>query len=108
MAEALLEEVMKKIKVQNYRVLEKFRDQAMERLKCRHPFLIEIPCSSLLPISPWMLERGVSIPLLAWQEDYESGIQYGLDIYSPVDDDGRFTADVPFFAGNSSSAPMRR
>ena len=33
------------------------------------------------------------------QEDYESGVQYGLEIYSPVDDDGRFTQDVPFFAG---------
>ena len=33
------------------------------------------------------------------QEDYESGVQYGLEVYSPVDDDGRFTQDVPFFAG---------
>jgi isoleucyl-tRNA synthetase len=33
------------------------------------------------------------------QEDYESGLEYHLPIYSPVDDQGRFTPDVKFFAG---------
>ncbi len=33
------------------------------------------------------------------QEDYESGLKYGLEIYAPVDDYGRFTDDVEFFAG---------
>ena len=32
------------------------------------------------------------------REDYEVGLTYDLDIYSPVDDDGRFT-DIDFFAG---------
>jgi isoleucyl-tRNA synthetase len=100
MAEALLEEVMKKIKVQDYRILEKFRGAALERLKCRHPFLDR---DSLLILAPYVtLDAGTGCVHTApghGQEDYESGVQYGLDIYSPVDDDGRFTADVPFFAG---------
>ena len=29
------------------------------------------------------------------QEDYEIGLRYGLDVYAPVDDRGRFTAEVP-------------
>ena len=33
------------------------------------------------------------------QEDYESGLRYNLEIYSPVDDAGRFTPEVGFFAG---------
>ncbi len=33
------------------------------------------------------------------QEDYEIGLKYGLDIYAPVDDHGRFTGDVKEFAG---------
>ena len=33
------------------------------------------------------------------QEDYEIGMKYGLENYAPVDDDGRFTADVKDFAG---------
>ena len=33
------------------------------------------------------------------REDYEVGLQYNLDIYSPVDDSGRFTGEVDFFDG---------
>ncbi|MDR1777108.1 MAG: isoleucine--tRNA ligase [Desulfovibrio sp.] len=33
------------------------------------------------------------------REDYEVGLKYGLDIYSPLDDAGRFLPTVPFFAG---------
>ncbi len=33
------------------------------------------------------------------QEDYDSGRRYGLAPYSPVDDDGRFTREVPEFQG---------
>ena len=33
------------------------------------------------------------------QEDYDSGLRYNLAPYSPVDDDGRFTSEVPEFQG---------
>jgi len=33
------------------------------------------------------------------REDYEVGLEYDLDIYSPVDDRGCFTEDVGFFNG---------
>ena len=33
------------------------------------------------------------------REDYEVGLQYGLEAYSPVDDAGRFTDEVEFFDG---------
>jgi isoleucyl-tRNA synthetase len=33
------------------------------------------------------------------REDYEVGLQYGLEAYSPVDDSGRFTQEVAQFAG---------
>jgi isoleucyl-tRNA synthetase len=33
------------------------------------------------------------------QEDYEIGRRYGLPVYSPVDAGGRFTGEVPEFAG---------
>lgn len=32
-------------------------------------------------------------------EDYETGIKYGLKVYSPVDRYGRFTSEVEFFSG---------
>ena len=72
----------------------------MEGLKCRHPFLDRE--SLMILASNVTLDTGTGCVHTApghGEEDYESGVQYGLEIYSPVDDDGRFTEDVPFFAG---------
>jgi isoleucyl-tRNA synthetase len=35
------------------------------------------------------------------EEDYEFGRKHGLKIYNPVDDDGRFVAEVEHFAGQT-------
>jgi isoleucyl-tRNA synthetase len=100
LAEALLEGAMAKFGMGTYRVLEKFPGKALEGLKARHPF---IPRDSLLILASYVtLDAGTGCVHTApghGQEDYESGVKYGLDVYSPVDDDGRFTSDVPFFAG---------
>ncbi|NWF92885.1 MAG: isoleucine--tRNA ligase [Syntrophaceae bacterium] len=100
LAEGLLEEVMKKFGIQRYRILEKFQGRRLEGLRCRHPFLDR---DSLIILASYVtLDAGTGCVHTApghGQEDYESGVQYGLDIYSPVDDDGRFTEDVAFFAG---------
>ncbi len=100
LAKALLEEVMKKLGVEAYRVLGTFSGAAVERMKCRHPF---IDRESILIIGDFVtLDVGTGCVHTApghGQEDYEVGLKYGLDIYSPLDDEGRFTADVPFFAG---------
>jgi isoleucyl-tRNA synthetase len=100
LAEALLEVVMEKFGIRKYQVLEKFPGMRLEGLKTRHPYLER---DSVLILANYVtLDTGTGCVHTApghGQEDYESGIQYGLDIYSPVDDDGRFTLDVPFFAG---------
>ncbi len=100
LAEGLLEEVMKKFGIQNYRILEKFPGSKLENLKGRHPYLDR---DSVIILAPYVtLDAGTGCVHTApghGLEDYESGIQYGLEVYSPVDDDGRFTKDVPFFAG---------
>ena len=33
------------------------------------------------------------------EEDYETGLEYGLDVYSPVNEKGEFTGEVEFFKG---------
>ncbi|MCF8038060.1 MAG: isoleucine--tRNA ligase [Desulfohalobiaceae bacterium] len=35
------------------------------------------------------------------QEDYETGLKYGLDIYAPLDDQGRYLSSVEFFSGKN-------
>lgn len=100
LAEELLETVMEKFGVRTYQVLEKFQGRRLEGLKTRHPLYDR---ESVIILAPYVtLDVGTGCVHTApghGQEDYESGVQYGLEIYSPVDDDGRFTKDVPFFAG---------
>lgn len=100
LAEELLIPVMQKFGIRDYTVLEKFQGRALEGLRCRHPFLER---DSIIIVAPYVtLDAGTGCVHTApghGQEDYESGVQYGLEIYSPVDDEGRFTEDVPFFAG---------
>lgn len=33
------------------------------------------------------------------QEDYVTGLKYGLPVFSPVDDDGKFTEEAGIFSG---------
>ena len=72
----------------------------LEGLNFRHPFLDRL--SPVLTGEHVTLEAGTGIVHTApghGQEDYEIGQKYGLDIYTPVDDHGKFTDDVKFFAG---------
>jgi isoleucyl-tRNA synthetase len=100
LAEALLEPVMAQAGKTKYTVLAKFPGKQVEGFKCRHPFLDR---ESVLILANYItLDAGTGCVHTApghGQEDYESGIQYNIPIYSPVDDQGRFTSDVPFFAG---------
>jgi isoleucyl-tRNA synthetase len=99
-AEDLADIVMHNLGMRDYRVLETFAGKALEGLKCRHPFLDR---ESIIILADYVtLEAGTGCVHTApghGQEDYESGLKYGLPIYAPVDDNGRFTPDVEFFAG---------
>ena len=56
----------------------------------------------LLPAEYVTLEQGTGCVHTApghGQEDFELGRAYGLEPYAPVDDDGRFTADVAEYEG---------
>jgi isoleucyl-tRNA synthetase len=100
LAEALLEENLKKSGKTNFKILEKFKGRQVQGLKCRHPFLDR---ESLMILADYItLDTGTGCVHTApghGQEDYESGLTYNIPIYSPVDDQGRFTSDVAFFAG---------
>ncbi|MCJ7662877.1 MAG: class I tRNA ligase family protein, partial [Desulfobacterales bacterium] len=98
LAEGLADIVMHALGMKDYRVLETFEGSALEGFKCRHPFLER---ESVIILADYVtLEAGTGCVHTApghGQEDYESGLRYGLAIYAPVDDDGRFTPDVEFF-----------
>jgi isoleucyl-tRNA synthetase len=100
LAEALLEECMAKFGSSPHKILGRFKGKSVENLKCRHPY---IDRDVLLVLADYVtLEAGTGCVHTApghGKEDYETGLAYGLEIYTPVDDNGDFTDDVEFFAG---------
>jgi len=82
------------------KIIKKFRYAEIEGLKAKHPFIERD--SPILPASHVTLEAGTGCVHTApghGQDDYELGLEYGLDVYAPVDDHGKFTAEVPEFEG---------
>jgi len=75
-----------------YRILKKFPGRELNGLKTRHPLFLER--ESLVILTRYVtLEQGTGCVHTApghGEEDYQAGIEYNLDIYSPVDAAGRF------------------
>jgi isoleucyl-tRNA synthetase len=82
------------------RPLASFSGRELEGLKARHPFADR---DSLFVLGDYVtLEDGTGAVHTApghGHDDYLTGVAYGIDIYTPVDDDGRFTPEVPRYAG---------
>ena len=72
----------------------------LERIKARHPFYDR---ESLLILGGHVtLDAGTGCVHTApghGREDYEVCLQYGIDIYSPLNDRGEYLDSVEFFAG---------
>jgi isoleucyl-tRNA synthetase len=72
----------------------------LEGTRARHPWIEkDVP---IILGEHVTLEAGTGLVHTApghGQEDYDVGQRYGLDVYAPVDDVGRFTRDVEHFAG---------
>ncbi len=81
-------------------VIDTFKAAALEKKLCRHPFYDR---DSIILLGDHVtLEAGTGCVHTApghGQEDYELGLKFGLDIYNPVDNRGRFLETIPFFAG---------
>jgi isoleucyl-tRNA synthetase len=99
LAEGLLKQSLEKFGISTYSIIDKFKGKKLEGLKARHPF---IDRNSLVIVGDHVtLEAGTGAVHTApghGQEDYEVGLRYGLDIYAPVDQKGRFTKEAGQFA----------
>jgi len=98
MAEGLYEQVMKNLEIEDYKVLATFQAPLFEKKTCRHPIYDR---DSLLVLGDYVtLEAGTGCVHTApghGQDDYVTGLKYGLEIYNPVDDYGRYREDLEFF-----------
>jgi isoleucyl-tRNA synthetase len=85
---------------ENPLVLMEFKGELLEGLIARHPFYDRE--SPFILGNYVTLDAGTGLVHTApghGREDYESGVRYGLEILSPVDDAGCFYNTVEFFGG---------
>ncbi len=94
-AKRLVPVIAEELGLERSEVLATFYGVDVEGLKARHPF---IDRESLLVLADYVtLDQGTGAVHTApghGHEDYMTGLAYGLDIYNPVDSDGRFITKV--------------
>ncbi|MDR3090277.1 MAG: isoleucine--tRNA ligase [Desulfobulbaceae bacterium] len=100
MAKELVNSVMREAKVDAYQIVAEFSARVLENRHCRHPF---IERDSLLVLADYVtLDAGTGCVHTApghGADDYQTGLRYGLDALSPVDDLGFFTAEAGKYQG---------
>ncbi|WP_319547435.1 isoleucine--tRNA ligase [Desulfogranum marinum] len=100
MAKELVEPCFESFGRDDYAVVATFSAKKLEGKRCRHPFLER---DSLMVLANYVTtESGTGCVHTApghGADDYLTGLRYGLDILSPVTDDGHFTEEAGKYAG---------
>ena len=100
LARRLLPVVAEELGWVNYSELAIMTGRDLEGLKARHPFINR---ESVFVLADYVtLEDGTGCVHTApghGYDDYLTGLAYGLDIYTPVDEEGRFLAQVERYGG---------
>lgn len=99
-AKDLLETVSNEIGWENVEVLQEFKGEVLDLMTAQHPFYDR---TSLLMLGDHVtLDAGTGLVHTApghGEEDYIVGKKYGLDVLSPLDSRGCYTAEAPGFEG---------
>jgi isoleucyl-tRNA synthetase len=96
----LVEDITGRAGVTGYKILGEIPADKLVKLTFRHPF---IDRDSVMVYADYVAsDTGTGAVHTApghGEEDYETGIEYGLDIYSPLNERGEFLDEVEFFKG---------
>ena len=99
-ARDLVADCMRIFGIDDFTVVAEIEARALENIKCAHPF---IDRESLVIMGDHVtLEAGTGCVHTApghGREDYDVGLKYGLEAYSPVNDKGVFTDEAGFVSG---------
>ncbi len=99
-AEELIEQMMAEIGITEYSVEATFAATGFEKRSCRHPFMER---DSLLVLADYVTaEAGTGCVHTApghGTDDYHTGLRYGLEILSPVNSEGYYTAEAGKYKG---------
>jgi isoleucyl-tRNA synthetase len=100
LAEGLLKDAFNIIGLAEGNICGRFKGRELKGLGCRHPLYDRQ--SQVLLADYVTLEQGTGCVHIApghGLEDYETGLEYNLPIYAPMDGKGVFTAEAGEFAG---------
>ena len=105
MARDLAEPVMKEFSIEEFSIIATFSARGLENRRCRHPFMDR---DSLMVLADYVtIDAGTGCVHTApghGADDYQTGLRYGLDIFSPVDNRGMYTAEAGPYAGRQVPA----
>ena len=97
----LTERVAKKINSENdFEIIKKFKGSELKGILCAHPFIDRD--SRVINGDFVTTDTGSGCVHIApghGQDDYIAGKEYGLQVISPVDNEGRFTSDFEMMKG---------
>jgi len=99
-AEGMAARFFDELGIEDYAVIATFSAKKLAGRKCKHPLLERE--SLFIQASYVTLDAGTGCVHTApghGREDYQSGLNYNLPIFSPVDADGRFTAEAGPYEG---------
>ena len=99
-AEALAAGVSAAVKRPFGEPVARFKGDALEGIRFQHPLYARDSVGVLATYVT--LDQGTGAVHTApghGADDFNTGVQYGLDAYAPLDPGGHFTADVELFAG---------
>ncbi len=111
LVEDLVEEVMQKAKVENYKVVESLLGKKMLGWKYEHPFKDEVPfhqehdeeyMHAVVTGTHVTVEDGTGLVHTApgfGPDDFNVGREFKVPILAPVTTSGKFTDEVPMFEG---------
>ncbi|WP_457551152.1 isoleucine--tRNA ligase [Desulfobacula sp.] len=99
-ARDLVDQVMKTLGIETYTILKEIASKDLENKKCKHPIYER---DSLIILGDHVtLEAGTGCVHTApghGADDHVVGKKYGLECYSPIEDNGTFSKDVEHFSG---------
>ncbi|OQW95340.1 MAG: isoleucine--tRNA ligase, partial [Beggiatoa sp. IS2] len=99
-AEALLKDTMFRYGIEHYHVVAYCLGKNLEGLKLQHPFFNrQVPIILADYVTTETGTGAVHIAPAHGQDDYASGMRYGLPVDNPVNGEGKFLPSVPLFAG---------
>jgi isoleucyl-tRNA synthetase len=99
-AKSLAEKIKEDIKASSYSILKEFKGTELENKKFVNPVTGKTSVGILADFVT--LEDGTGIVHIApghGADDYQAGLKYNLEIISPLNDRGQYTAEVPKYQG---------